>query len=63
MQQKIKDPDVRLDQEELVRPSTQWENIYLDAKPEGLLITASSKFPEYVGKTVADVGPEKPRPH
>jgi N-acyl-D-aspartate/D-glutamate deacylase len=40
---------------ELVRPSTQWENIYLDAKPEGLLITASSKFPEYVGKTVADV--------
>ena len=56
LQQKIKDPDVRARiRRELVRPSTQWENIYLDAKPEGLLITASSKFPEYVGKTVADV--------
>jgi len=56
LQEKIRDSEVRKAiEKQLARPSPEWENIYLDAGPEGLLITASSKYPQYVGKTLADV--------
>lgn len=56
LQEKIQDPNTREQiKKELERPSTEWENIYLDAGPEELLITSSIKYPEYVGKTLADI--------
>jgi len=56
LQEKIRDSEVReAVKKQLARPSPEWENIYLDAGPEGLLITASSKYPQYIGKTLADV--------
>lgn len=40
---------------ELLRPSLQWENILFDAGFDGLLITRSEIFPEFQGKTLAQV--------
>ncbi|HHY35089.1 MAG TPA: D-aminoacylase [Firmicutes bacterium] len=40
---------------ELQRPAFDWENIYFDAGPDGLMITLSRVHPEYQGKTLSEV--------
>jgi len=44
---------------ELARPSLTWENILFDAGFDGLLVTRSEVYPQYVGKTVARVAREQ----
>lgn len=52
----LKDPAARARiRQELQRPALDWENIYFDAGPDGLLITLSKVHPEYQGKTLAEV--------
>jgi len=44
---------------ELARPSLTWENILFDAGFDGLLVTHSEAYPEYVGKNIAQVAREQ----
>ncbi|MDD4568597.1 MAG: D-aminoacylase [Tepidanaerobacteraceae bacterium] len=55
----IKDDDnkARLKQE-LSRPSTEFENIILDAEFDGIIISSSQEFKEYEGKSIADISQE-----
>jgi N-acyl-D-amino-acid deacylase len=55
-EEKIKQPDVRKKLRlEFSRPSTDFENIILDAGFEGLIISATTKFKEFEGKSVAEI--------
>jgi N-acyl-D-amino-acid deacylase len=52
----LKDPAARERmRRELARPSRDWENILFDAGFDGLLVTTSRVFPEYLGRTVAEI--------
>jgi len=56
VQKLAKDPAARAKiRRELQKPALDWENIYFDAGPDGLLITLSNVHPEYQGKTLAEV--------
>ena len=44
---------------ELTHPSTSWENVILDAGFDGLVLAESTVFPEYLGKSVADIAKEQ----
>jgi N-acyl-D-amino-acid deacylase len=46
-------------EQELRRPSLDWENNMFDAGFEGMWIRDTKKFPEYLGKTLAQVAQER----
>ncbi len=49
-------------EQELKRPSLDWENNMFDAGFEGMWIRDTEKFPEYLGKTLAQVAQERGTP-
>jgi len=59
---RLKDPATRERiRDEMLTPSTEWENMYLSTKPEGVLLVEfrNEKLSKYIGKTLAEVAAER----
>lgn len=60
--ERLRDPGIRARlRDEMLAPSTEWENMYVSAKPEGVLLVDfnNEALRQYIGKTVAEVAAER----
>ncbi|MCP4302088.1 MAG: D-aminoacylase [Gammaproteobacteria bacterium] len=59
---RLKDPATRERiRKEMLAPSTEWENMYVSTKPEGVLLVdfRNKALRKYIGKTLAEVAEER----
>ncbi len=59
---RLKDPATRERiRKEMLAPSTEWENMYVSTKPEGVLLVdfRNKVLRKYIGKTLAEVAEER----
>ncbi len=60
--ERLKDPATRERiREEMLTPSTEWENMYLTTTPEGVLLVEfrNENLRKYIGRTLAEVASER----